>query len=68
MICGFLFEKENNMDEVYVKLRFEKDDEENVSGIGFWVNEEQVKVVMDIAKRNGLFMVVEQEYDFTGEE
>ena len=56
------------MYEVFVKLRFEKDDEENVSGIGFWVNEEQVKVVMDIAKRNGLFMVVEQEYDFTGEE
>ena len=54
------------MEEFFVKIRYEQD--EDSYGIGVWVTEQQVGMLKEIAKRNKLYMVIEQDFDFTGEE
>lgn len=63
-ISGFIILR-RIMEEYYVRLQYEKGDDE--FAIGFFATEPQITHLIDIAKRNQLFMVVEQEYDFTGE-
>lgn len=54
------------MKEYYVKLQYER--KEDDFAVGFFATEPQISHLIDIAKRNQLFMIVEHEYDFTEEE
>lgn len=56
------------MNELYVRLKFDKRDDDEVAGIGFFATTEQVNVIKAVARRNNLFMVVQEEFDFSEEE
>lgn len=52
------------MNEVYIYLSYEADPNKE-HGIGFFVNSELVDTFKEIAKNNELYLLIENEFDFT---
>lgn len=53
--------------DVWVYMSY-KCDPNRSEGFGFFVKAEQVELLKSIAKENRMYFLVENEYDFTGEE
>lgn len=50
------------MKEYYVRLQYGKDDE---YCMGFYADERQLNMLIELAEKNQLYLFVEQEYNFT---